>query len=62
MSKKRILSLLLASSLVVTAFVGCGSKSEGNGGSNSSSSSSDIDDEQVLNTIYFNVATLIMGL
>ena len=58
MSKKRILSLLLASSLVVTAFVGCGSKSEGNGGSNSSSSSSDIDDEQVLNTIYFNVATL----
>ena len=32
MSKKRILSLLLASSLVVTAFVGCGSKSEGSGG------------------------------
>ena len=55
MNKKRILSLLLASSLVVTAFVGCGSsedESKNNGGTSSS------DSQQVLNTLYMQAATL----
>ncbi|MCQ2968885.1 MAG: peptide ABC transporter substrate-binding protein [Clostridium sp.] len=55
MNKKRILSLLLASSLIVTSFVGCGSnegESEKNKGTSSSQS------EQVLNTLYMQAATL----
>ena len=55
MNKKRILSLLLASSLVLTAFVGCGSsedESKNNGGTSSS------DSQQVLNTLYMQAATL----
>lgn len=49
MNKKRILSLLLASSLVVTAFVGCGS-SEGESGSSDSGSSNTL----VIGTQTFN--------
>ena len=55
MNTKRILSLLLASSLVVTAFVGCGS-SEGESGNSGGTSSSD--SKQVLNTLYMQAATL----
>lgn len=55
MNKKRILSLLLASSLVVTAFVGCGS-SEGENTGNGGASNSET--EQVLNTLYMQAATL----
>lgn len=53
MNKKRIVSLLLASSLVTTAFVGCGSN-DGTGNNGGTSSNG----EQVLNTLYMQAATL----
>ena len=60
MKKRRLLSLVLATSLAATAFVGCGSDDKKSGSNNDggASSSAEIDKEQVLNTIYFNVATL----
>lgn len=51
--KKKLISLLAASVSCIMLLVGCGSNNPGEAGSGSEK-----DSEQVLNTIYFNVATL----
>lgn len=50
--KRKILAVLLLS------VAGCGNSSKTGNGSSNNSSNEKLDDEQVLNTIYFEVATL----
>ena len=52
--KRKILAVLLSATMLLTV-AGCGNS---NKTSNNSSNSEKLDDEQVLNTIYFEVATL----
>mgnify|MGYP001063984915 FL=1 len=56
--KRKILAVLLSATMLLTV-AGCGNSNKtSNNSSNNSSNSEKLDDEQVLNTIYFEVATL----
>lgn len=54
--KRKILAVVLSATMLLTV-AGCGNSNKtSNNSSNNSSNSEKLDDEQVLNTIYFEVA------
>ena len=55
--KRKILAVLLSVTMILSV-AGCGNSSKTGNGSSNNSSNEKLDDEQVLNTIYFEVATL----
>lgn len=54
--KRKILAVLLSATMILSV-AGCGNSSKTGNGSSNNSSNEKLDDEQVLNTIYFEVAT-----
>lgn len=55
--KRKILAVLLSATMILSV-AGCGNSSKTGNGSSNNSSNEKLYDEQVLNTIYFEVATL----